>query len=134
MPRISDLAALVTSTAGKIELEYAGEDRSEIDVVEDLVRRAVRVVFDALVPLEGVASVVESFNQGWQVEVSADMPASDYLEGLDEIQGLREAAARLAGGDSPARLASAIEFLLEGLHLSNRLNKHASEQGARYGS
>jgi magnesium chelatase subunit I len=66
------------------------------------------------------------------VEVSEGMGSGDYLEGLDEIQGLRDAAAMLAGGDSPARLASAIEFILEGLHLQNRLNKTSSEQGARY--
>ena len=81
-----------------------------------------------------MASVIESFNQGWKVEVSADMPAADYLEGLDEIQGLRGAAAQLAGGDSPERLASAIEFLLEGLHLQNRLNKNSTDAGARYGA
>ena len=133
VPRISDLEALVTGTAGKIELEYAGEDRSETDVVLDLARRATRTVFESLVPGEGVASVVESFNQGWNVEVSSAMPAVDYLDGLDQIIGLREAAAGLAGGDSPARLASAIEFLLEGLHLANRLNKTASDAGARYG-
>jgi magnesium chelatase subunit I len=134
VPRIVDLEALVTSTAGKLELEYAGEERSEVDVVRDLMRRATRVVFEATVPLEGVASVVESFQQGWNVEVSAAMPAVDYLEGLDEIRGLREAAAHLAGGDTPARLASAIEFVLEGLHLCNRLNKSASPVGSRYGA
>ena len=132
VPRISDLEALVTSTAGKLELEYAGEERSEGSVVRDLIKRATRLVFDAVVPLEGVASVVESFNQGWNVEVSADMPAEDYLEGLDEIRGLREVACRLAGGDSPGRLAAAIEFILEGLHLANRLNKTSVESGARY--
>ncbi|MEN8180975.1 MAG: sigma 54-interacting transcriptional regulator [Myxococcota bacterium] len=132
VPRISDLAALETSTAGKLELEYAGAERSELEVVRDLMRRATRVVFDASVPLEGVASVVESFNQGWNVEVSAAMPSAEYLVGLDEIPGLREAAARLAGGDSPARLASAIEFVLEGLHLSNRLNKTTAQGGAQY--
>jgi magnesium chelatase subunit I len=134
VPRIVDLEALVTSTAGKLELEYAGQERSDADVVRDLVRRATRGVFEALVPLEGVASVVESFRQGWNVEVSAEMPAADYLEGLDEIQGLREAASHLAGGESPARLASAIELVLEGLHLCNRLNKAASGDGARYGT
>jgi magnesium chelatase subunit I len=132
VPRISDLDALVTSTAGKLELEYAGEDRSEGSVVRDLIKRATRLVFDEVVPLEGVASVVEAFNQGWNVEVSAGMPAGDYLEGLDEIQGLREAATRLAEGGSPERLASAIEFILEGLHLANRLNKTSIESGARY--
>jgi magnesium chelatase subunit I len=133
VPRVTDLEALVTGTCGKLELEYAGEERSEGDVVHGLLRRALRTVFDAVVPLEGMASVIDSFNQGWKVEVAADMRAADYLDGLDEIRGLRDAAARLAGGDTPERLASAIEFLLEGLHLSNRLNKSESERGARYG-
>ena len=132
VPRLSDLEALETSTAGKLELEYAGADRSEGEVVRELMRRAARIVFDAQVPLEGVASVVESFNQGWKVEVSSAMASADYLVGLDEIPGLRDAAARLAGGDSPPRLASAIEFVLEGLHLTNRLNKTTIEGKAQY--
>jgi magnesium chelatase subunit I len=132
VPRISDLDALVQSTAGKLELEYAGEARSEGDLVRDLFRRATRVVFEGCLPGEGVASVVEAFNQGWVVEVSAALPSADYLDGLDQIRGLREAAARLAGGDTPARLASGIEFILEGLHLENRLNKTSREGGARY--
>jgi magnesium chelatase subunit I len=133
VPRISDLPALAVSTGGKLELEYAGSERSEEEVVQDLVRRAVKTVFDAEVPLEGVAAVVDSFDQGWNVEVSSEMPSVDYLEGLDQIPGLREAAARLAGGDSPARVASAIEFVLEGLHLGNRLNKTGRDGRSRYG-
>jgi magnesium chelatase subunit I len=123
VPRVSDLPALECSTLGKLELEYAGRERPATEVVAELWRKAVKVVFDAHVPLEGMASVIDSFQQGWKVEVSADLPAQDYLVGLDQIPGLREGAARLAGGDAPARIASAVEFLLEGLHLSNRLNK-----------
>ena len=132
IPRISDLEALVTSTCGKLELEYAGEEQSESEVVGNLIQRAVRVVFDGSIGLEGVAPVLEAFQEGWAVEVSADMASTEYLEGLDQIPGLREAAARLAGGDSPARLAAAIEFVLEGLHLQNSLNKSSSEPGSRY--
>ncbi len=132
VPRITDLPALIESSRGKLELEYAGVERSEAEVVEGLIQRSVKRVFDEQVPLEGVASVVESFDQGWNVEVSEQMEAGEYLSGLDEIAGLREAAIHLAGGDSPARIASAIEFILEGLHLSNRLNRHQHEKGARY--
>jgi len=32
----------------------------------------------------------------------------------------------LAGDDSPASIASAVEFVLEGMHLSKRLNKDQS--------
>ena len=132
VPRISDLDALHASSTGKLELEYAGVERSEVQVVEELVKKAVKRVFDERVPLEGVASVIESFEQGWKVEVSQAMLSEEYLSGLDEIAGLREAAALLAGGDSPARMASAIEFVLEGLHLSNRLNKRVGERGTLY--
>lgn len=132
VPRVSDLDALLASTQGKLELEYAGAERPEAELIRDLARRATAEVFEAVVPLEGVAAVVEAFEQGWQVEVSADMPSAEYLEGLDQIPGLRAAATALAGGDSPARLASAIEFVLEGLHLANRLNKTAADGRARY--
>jgi magnesium chelatase subunit I len=134
VPRISDLDALMSSTTGKLELEYAGADTSDEQLLEGLLRRACRRVFDERLAGEDLQTVVEAFDAGWQVEVAADLPAADYLEGLDEIAGLREAAARLAGGDSAPRLASAIEFILEGLHLSNKLNKSAGEGRARYQS
>jgi magnesium chelatase subunit I len=39
----------------------------------------------------------------------------------------------LTGGDeSPAAIASAVEFVLEGLHLSKRLNKDAGAGKATY--
>jgi magnesium chelatase subunit I len=132
VPRIGDLGALESSTLGKLELEFAGADQNDAEIVRDLVRRAVKRVFDERIPLEGMASVLESFEQGWKIEISEAMASSEYLAGLDSIQGLRDAAAQLAGGDSPARLASAIEFILEGLHLSNRLNKTEQGGGALY--
>jgi magnesium chelatase subunit I len=133
VPRISDLDALYSSTGGKLELEYAGGERSETEIVRDLLRRATKVVFDERCSVDALSAVTDAFEAGWNVEVSAAMPARDVLAGLDQLEGLREAARGLAGDDSPARLAAALEFLLEGLHLSNRLNKTAREGAARYG-
>jgi magnesium chelatase subunit I len=132
VPRISDLVALLASTTGKVELEYAGGDISNEDLLEGLLRRSCRRVFDERLDAEALSPVVEAFDSGWQVEVAGDLPSADYLEGLDEITGLREAALSLAGQDTPARLASAIELILEGLHLSNRLNKSEEAGRARY--
>ena len=130
VPRISDLDALESSTLGKIELEYAGGVRSVGDVVRELRKRACKRVFDRYV--DAVALVVRAFDDGWNVEVSQRMPSREYLAGLEQIAALREAAAKLAGSEEPAAIASAIEFLLEGLHLSNKLNKTEREHGARY--
>jgi len=128
VPRIGDLASLLVSSSGKLELEYAGAEQSETEVVAGLMRRATRVVFEEHLAGEGPASVLDAFEEGWQVEVGTEMAAADYLDGLDQIPGLREAAAALVGSDSPAGIASAIEFLLEGLHLQNRLNKTESPE------
>jgi magnesium chelatase subunit I len=132
VPRISDLAALEAAMLGKLELEQATTGRAEGESLVEIVQRATKAVFDALVPAEGLAPVAQAFDQGWKVEVSADMPATELLSGLDQIPGLREGAARLAGGDSAPLLAAAVEFVLEGLHLSNRLNKSARDGAAVY--
>jgi magnesium chelatase subunit I len=131
-PRVSDLGALHAAMLGKLELEYAGRERPDRDVADGLVQRAVRTVFDEVATVDELRPVVEAFDQGWQVEISADLPSSDYLRGLGEIPRLGEVARRIAGSDSPSLLASAVELLLEGLHLSNRLNKAVKNGGARY--
>ena len=49
-PRITDFPAIIPSTAGKIELEYLGDDKSEVVVIENLMKRAIKVVFDSYFP------------------------------------------------------------------------------------
>ncbi len=58
MPRISDLHSLYASTAGKLELEYAGEDKKDDDLIERLVNRAVLKVFDRYVKLDELKPVI----------------------------------------------------------------------------
>jgi magnesium chelatase subunit I len=122
-PRITDFPAIIPSTSGKIELEYLGEDSSEEAVVEKLIKRSIKTVFDSYFPaLDVLADVIKSFEQGY-VEVADVMPSEDYIMGLREIKGLRGCIDSLGISDSPAEIAAAIEFTLEGLHLNNKLNK-----------
>ena len=123
VPRLTDLHAVLASPAGKIELEYAGEDKKEEDLIERLIGRAVLAVWDRLLTVEAVSRVVAHFESGWGVEVSDRMPAAEYREGVQKIPGLREAVARLGPFESPGLMAAAIEFVLEGLHLHQKLNK-----------
>ena len=48
------------------------------------------------------------------------------------MPALREPVSQLTDDESPAAVASAIEFVLEGLHLSKRLNKEAKGARATY--
>jgi len=129
VPRISDLTALANSTLGKLELEYGGGDATEEEVFERLLRRAIKLVFDEYVALDDLAPVVESFEEGWKVEVGTALAAREYVEGIENIRGLGKAVERLVDATNPARAACAVEFLLEGLHLSSKLNKDV--QGRR---
>ncbi len=130
VPRISDLHALFASTAGKIELEYMGEDKREEEVVERLTNRAVLKVFDRFLKLDTLKPVIAYFANGWGMKVSDSMPSGEYLEDVRNIVGLSEGISALGVGDRPALIASAAEFVLEGLHLHQKLNKE--REGGRY--
>lgn len=130
VPRISDLHSLYASTAGKIELEYVGEDKKEDDLVERLINRAVLKVFDRYLKLDDLKKVSSYFEQGWGVEVSDRAPSSEYMEPLREVTGLREAIAALGPFETPGLMAAASEFIFEGLHLHQKLNK--DRQGGRF--
>ncbi len=130
VPRPTDLHAAVASTIGKIELEYTGEDTKAELLVERLLNRAVLKVFDKYFRVESLAPIVRYFENGWGVEVSDQMPAEDYLEGLGAIPGLREAIRVLGDAESPGFIAAATEFVLEGLHLHQKLNRE--QEGGRY--
>ena len=123
IPRISDLHALYPSTAGKIELEYMGEEQKDEDLIERLVNRAVQKVFDTYLKVENLQPIIEYFAHGGGVEVSDMMPSQEYLEGVQNIEGLRESLTTLGVDDHPSFLSSATEFILEGLHLHQKLNK-----------
>jgi len=132
VPRVSDLHAVAASTLGKLELEYTGDDRGEAAPLERLVNRAILAVFDRSIAVERLARVSEYFGAGWGVEVSDAMRAEEYLEGIRAIPGLRDAIAELGPFESPALMASATEFILEGLHLHQKLNKDTEGGRATY--
>jgi len=122
-PRITDFPSIVPSTSGKIELEYLGEDATEGAVVEKLIKRSIKTVFDSYFPsLDALADVIKSFEHGY-VEVADVMPSEDYIMGVREIKGLQGCIDTLGVSESPAEIAAAVEFTLEGLHLNNKLNK-----------
>src|SRR5579864_2938289 len=123
VPRLSDLHALYASTAGKLELEYVGEDKKEEDLVERLVNRAVLKVFDRHFKLDDLKPVITYFEDGWGVEVSDMSPSSEYLDALREVPGLRDAVNQLAVAETPGLMATASELIFEGLHLHQKLNK-----------
>ncbi|HVM24393.1 MAG TPA: sigma 54-interacting transcriptional regulator [Candidatus Limnocylindrales bacterium] len=132
-PRISDLPAVVASTAGKIELETLGDETREDRVVEKLVARAVVNVFNRHFALSELLPLIERFEaEGLEAEVGDLVPSRAHEELTAAVPELRSAIGRLDAGESPAGIASATEFVLEGLHLNRRLNKERRAGRTRY--
>jgi magnesium chelatase subunit I len=132
VPRVSDLEAIVASTSGKIEVETL-EERADAEVIEHLAKAAVLTVFKEHVDSRQVADLVLSFDDGGVVHTGEDVASAEYLKVLDERPALRSVVADLTGGaESPAIVASAVELVLEGLHLSKRLNKDSAGPRATY--
>ncbi|MDA8292400.1 MAG: sigma 54-interacting transcriptional regulator [Actinomycetota bacterium] len=132
VPRVSDLAAIVTSTIGKVELE-ALEEGDESEIVAQLVASAVREVFRERCPQGPLVEVVGAFARGETVEAGPGVASESLARATAAIPGLEEAVTALAGpAPGPGRAASAVELVLEGLHLSRRLNKDPVPGGAEY--
>src|SRR3989441_8423332 len=131
VPRISDLEALAASTAGKVEIESLEDGRDEA-VVERLIKAAVLTVFKGRCPMERFSELLLVFDEGTVVHAGDDVPSKDYVDSLARLPALRASVTDLAGSEAPPALASAVEFVLEGLHLSKRLNKEAVGPRATY--
>jgi magnesium chelatase subunit I len=137
-PRVSDLGAVVASTVGKVELESIGDDAPEERIVERLITKALHTTFNRHASLDELEGVVEAFEDGFTVETGDRTPAREYVAWMREVPGLEDSVRGLGafdvtdGAEEPAVVASAVEFLLEGLHLARRLNKDRVPGGTVY--
>lgn len=128
-PRISDLACLAASSRGKLELTMSDDDGTEDRVIERLLAEAVKNIFESHFDAKSFKPMLERFESGYAFPAGDAIADADYVARLAELPMLQSQATKLlvAQGlneNSPCLQASAAEFILEGLHVSNRLNKN----------
>ncbi len=132
VPRITDIKSTYPAIVGKLELEYEVAEGKEFEIIEDLANRAIKVVFDEYFKVDDLSSITESFENGMVAEVSQFQASEAYLEGFNVIPGMKEAAGSIIDPKNPQEASSAIEFILQGLHLSNKLNRELKGKGMVY--
>ena len=136
VPRIADLPALTPSTMGKIEVESMDDGR-DAEIIAHLLQSATLVAFKESLEHEQVRGVLDAFEETEAVvHTGDDVADADYLSMVESMPALREPLVSL--GYAPDDLsdaslvASGVEFVLEGLHLSKRLNKESLGASAVY--
>jgi magnesium chelatase subunit I len=132
--RVDDLEALAASSIGKIEIEALDDGREGV-IFENLVKGALLTVFKERVDPSNTTPIVEAFEEGLVVHTGEDLGSDQLAAIVEQVPALRRPVEQLSPDDaSPAAVAAAAEFVLEGLHLSKRLNKDASGTHATYRS
>jgi magnesium chelatase subunit I len=125
VPRVTDVYAALPSITGKFELEYEGELRGAEQIARDLIRSAVGSVFVGIFDGVDTRKVVEWFDLGGSLPLSDSTSADDVITHSRTVQGLRELAERAglpAGAPTPF-VASAIDFVLEGLYAQKKISR-----------
>lgn len=125
--RVCDLYASVSAITGKVELVYKGEQEGITNVAQFLVGRAVREGFnrrfvprykpgrDQKTNFPRFQEVVNWFETGNTLELSDGMTSTEHLRALLAVEGLETVTRHEMRVESDSDLASAMEFVVEGL-------------------
>jgi magnesium chelatase subunit I len=124
VPRISDLGHLPTSALGKLELDMMGSSQmSEKQVLDAILAEAIGTVFEEYVDQHGVGDIADIFAKGVKIEVGDMLPSKAYADRLKRVPKAWEKAFEVNAGDSEAMRASCVEFVLAGLHATDRISR-----------
>jgi magnesium chelatase subunit I len=128
VPRPADVYAALPAVTGKLELEYEGEMRGADTIAKGIIREAIGETFAHRLSLADCLPIVEWFNEGGEVRIADNMASEQVLKSLQKITPLLLAAKRLKMEEQPEALVSACEFILEGLHALQKINR-SEERG-----
>lgn len=140
--RCGDLAAMIASSRGKMELTMSEEPGQEDRLVARLIDEAVKNVFDQTGNLKAYRNVLEHFEGGATIELDDRLPTAEVLKRVGGIRGFREQIDGLArqlapelcqGATAEGLRATVAEFILHALHCHNRLNRSTKGTAAVYG-
>ncbi len=138
VPRVVDVWAVLPASVGRVEFDTL-EEGNELDILARALKQAVFDVWRRRLGGEDFAPLLSRFEGGLVVETSDETRAAEFLAPFEiggrreRIPGIDRIARRLElAEESPAAVASAVEFCLEGLHLAKRLNKESGEGAARW--
>jgi magnesium chelatase subunit I len=129
---VVDLPAVLTGSLGRVEFDVVEEGREE-EILLRAARQALLEVFRKRLAGFDFAPLLDRFGDDFAAETSEVMPGGDFLAQFGDVPGLAKLLGRLGvEEESPGVAASALEFALEGLHLSRRLNKDAAGRVGSY--
>ena len=96
---------------------------SERQVLDAVLADAIGVVFKEYVDKHGLAEIAEIFSRGVKIEVGDMLPSKVYADRLQRVPKAWEKAFEVNAGESEAMRAACVEFVLAGLHATDRISR-----------
>ncbi len=151
VPRIVDLQHALPGITGKVELVFEGEQEGPAKVARALVGKAIREVFALYFPnplekprrsgekgqqqpADPYSAILKFFGAGNTIEIEDSAPFQRYFDELQKVPGLREITLKHLKVDAqnPYELATAMEFVLDGLHQNSKIAKEELSSSVSY--
>ncbi|HET8594904.1 MAG TPA: sigma 54-interacting transcriptional regulator [Intrasporangium sp.] len=133
--RICDVPTIVPTLLGKVEFEM-GEEGREREILEHLLKVATAETFRSRLGGLDLSGFTGLFEDGSVVETGDLVTGAELLAQVGPVPGLSKVLDRLGDGDdaSPGHVAAGVEFVLEGLHLTRRIDKDTVAGRTVYGA
>ena len=87
-------------------------------------------MFDRCFDVDDIESIALAFNEGLTVEIGESATTKDYAAIVKRVAGLKDAVNNMT--KVKAETPAAVEFVLEGLHLHELLNKYTVGHNASF--
>jgi len=124
VPRISDLGHLYASSLGKLEIDLmSSHQMSEKQVLDAVIGEAAKSVFEEYVEQHGLDEISKIFAKGVRIEVGDLLPSAHYETLLKRVPPVWERAFEVNAAENAAMRASCVEFVLAGLHATERISR-----------
>lgn len=137
---ISDLAGILPSITGKIELVYEGEQEGPFQVAFNLLERSIRSQFKLMFPDPDTLKkrknekadnpyqeIIQWFDAGNMLEINVDSSDKDRANELKRVPGLEATVKKFYASANKETSLLLMEFLLHGLAAHSLLSKKITE-------
>jgi magnesium chelatase subunit I len=144
---ISDLAGIIPSITGKVELVYEGEQEGPFQVAMNLLDKAIRSQFVQYFPNPDILkkrtrprqgeeqskddnpyrSIINWFDKGHHLNISFNTPDKDKIRLLHKVDGLQALIKKFFGRANEEQSALLMEFVLHGLASYSLISKKILE-------
>lgn len=141
--RVGDLWGVIPAITGKVELVYEGEQEGALIVAQNLIAEVIKQQFTDIFPnpekakkqkkaVNPYQEIMDWFESGNMIDLSAKTPAAEYQQLLDGVPGLTGLVAKVVEdtADTDA-LYFCKEFALFGMAAYQLISRTAIPEGMR---